>query len=445
MPEHVFRHSDAKQQPLDNLHKIDHVVVLMLENRSFDHILGYLKLEAGRKEVDGLTRSMSNSYNKKKYAVRHLENTKFEPDPGHEGEDVAEQLADNNGGFVSNFARHCPDERDPGKIMGYYNAADLPVYDHLARHFCICDRWFSSVPGSTWPNRLYALSGQADGSKDNKQIPIYSKISFVRHLEAKGVSWRWYSYDFQTLRSVDEKYRTGYDQNFFKVEESTMLETEDFLDHCAAGDLAAVSWIDPNLAGLTAFAANDDHPPAEVMAAQNLVLTIFSALIASPAWKKTIFIITYDEHGGFYDHVAPPEAADDDPNFRRYGVRVPALIISPWVIPGSISHVVYDHTSIIKTILLRFCQEADGSIPDMGARVASAKHLGELLTLPRPRPTTARTLPSRLLAQMARWHARTWKSRILEQMKVSRRQKKLSEFQQGLLMARHQLLELGLK
>jgi phospholipase C len=443
MSEHVFRHSDVKQKPLDNLHKIDHVVVLMLENRSFDHMLGYLKLEAGRREVDGLTRNMSNLHNKKKYAVRHLESTKFEQDPGHEEQDVAEQLGNNNGGFVSNFARHYPGERDPGTIMGYYNAADLPVYDHLTRRFCICDRWFSSVPGSTWPNRLYALTGHADGSKDNKTIPIYSKISFVRHLEAKGVSWRWYSHDFQTLRCVDEKYRAGYAQNFFKVESSTMLEREDFLDHCAAGDLAAVSWIDPNLAGLTAFAANDDHPPADVMAAQNLVLTIFSALIASPAWKKTLFIITYDEHGGFFDHVIPPEAADDDPNFRSNGVRVPALIVSPWVIPGSVSHTVFDHTSIIKTILVRFCREADGSIPDMGARVANANHLGDLLTLPRPRPTTMRSLPNRLLAQMARWHVRTWKNKILEQMKASRRQKKLSEFQQGLVSARKRLMEPG--
>ncbi|MGH7598429.1 MAG: alkaline phosphatase family protein [bacterium] len=443
MPDRLTSSADPDQQALNNLHKIDHFVVLMLENRSFDHILGYLKLEAGRREVDGLTRSMSNMHNKKKYTVRHLESTKFEQDPGHEGEDVAEQLVNNNGGFVSDFARHYPDERDPGKIMGYYNAVDLPVYDHLARHFCICDRWFSSVPGSTWPNRLYALTGQADGSKDNKPVPIYSEISFVRHLEERNISWRWYSHDFQTLRYADEKYRTGYDQNFFKVEENTMLEAQDFLDHCASGDLAAVSWIDPNLVGLTAFAANDDHPPADVMAAQNLVLTIFSALIASPAWKKTVFILTYDEHGGFYDHVAPPEAVDDDPNFRSYGVRVPALIISPWVIPGSATHVVFDHTSIIKTILLRFCREADGNIPNMGARVANANHLGELLTLPRPRPVSARALPIRLLDQMARWQARTWKGKILEQMKVSRRQKKLSEFQQGLVAARSQFLKLG--
>ncbi len=429
---------DKKVQ--DYLQKIDHIVVLMLENRSFDHMLGYLTLEEGRKDVEGLTSKMFNEYNNVKYKIRHLDTTRVEEDPGHESADVAEQLGNGNGGFVSNFAKHYP-ESDPGKIMGYYNAGDLPVYDHLAQRFCICDRWFCSVPGSTWPNRLYALTGQADGSKDNKPLPIYSKTSFIRHLEERGVSWRWYSHDFQTLRCVDEKYRRGYDQNFFRVEASSRLEDEDFFDHAAAGDLAAVSWIDPNLVGLTAVAANDDHPPADVTAAQNLVLTIYSALLASPAWMKTLFIITYDEHGGFYDHVTPPEAADDDPNFRRYGVRVPAFIISPWVIPGAASHTVFDHASIIKTILLRFCQEKDGSIPDMGKRVATANDLGDLLVLPRPRPISTRLVPARLLNHVARWQARAWKSKILTQMKESRRQRKLSEFQEGLAAAKRWLAE----
>jgi phospholipase C len=429
---------DKKVQ--DNLRKIDHIVVLMLENRSFDHILGYLRLEAGRKEVDGLTNKMFNEHNGEKYKIRHLDTTRMEEDPGHESGDVAEQLSNNNSGFVSNFAPKYPDA-DPGKIMGYYNAEDLPVYDHLARQFCICDRWFCSVPGSTWPNRLYAATGHAAGSKDNKPVPLYAENSFVRHLEAKGISWRWYSHDFQTLRCVDEKYRTGYDENFCRVEANSRLEMEDFLDHAASGDLPAVSWIDPNLVGLTAVAANDDHPPADVTAAQSLVLTIYSALLASPAWPKTLFIITYDEHGGFYDHVTPPEAADDDPDFRRYGIRVPTIIVSPWVIPGSVSHTVFDHTSIIKTILLRFCQEAEGSIPNMGARVATANHLGDLLVLPKPRPISTRLVPNRLLNHLARWQARAWKSKILEQMKASRRQKKLNDFQQGLVGARRKLVE----
>ncbi|MGH7455770.1 MAG: alkaline phosphatase family protein, partial [bacterium] len=142
----------------DNLQKINHIVVLMMENRSFDHMLGYLTLEKGRSDVDGLTDKMVNVHKGVTYPVHHLTNTKFAEDPCHDGNCVDEQVSNNNGGFVSDFAKHYPNEGDPGKIMGYYNAANLPVYDHLAREFCVCDRWFCSVLGSTWPNRLYALT-----------------------------------------------------------------------------------------------------------------------------------------------------------------------------------------------------------------------------------------------------------------------------------------------
>src|SRR6185295_3337366 len=106
------------------------------------------------------------------------------------------------------------------------------------------------------------------------------------------------------------------------------------------------------------------------------------AVTQGPLWAKTLLVIVYDEHGGFYDHQHPtaiPE--DDDQNFRRYGVRVPAFIVSPWVERGKVSNTVFDHTSIIKSILLRFCRKPDGTIPDMGARVTNANHLGSLLTL----------------------------------------------------------------
>src|SRR5918912_1717265 len=157
-----------------NLRKIDHIVVLMLENRSFDHMLGYLSLEAGRTDVDGLKASMSNSYKGKAYKVRHLQRTALTKpeDPCHGGACIAEQVSNNMGGFVANFAKSRPTAPHIDLVMGYYNGSDLPVYDHLAREFCVCDRWFASVPGATWPNRLYAACGQAP-SKDNKRRPIY--------------------------------------------------------------------------------------------------------------------------------------------------------------------------------------------------------------------------------------------------------------------------------
>ncbi len=123
--------------------------------------------------------------------------------------------------------------------------------------------------------------------------------------------------------------------------------------------------------------------------AQELALEVFNALLNSPQWNQTLFVITYDEHGGFYDHVAPPAAADDRPDFRHYGVRVPAIVVSPWVQQGGVSSIIFDHTSIIKTVLLKFCRAANGTIPNMGARVADANHLGHLLTETSPRPFAA--------------------------------------------------------
>jgi phospholipase C len=424
----------------------------MLENRSFDHMLGYLKLEGGRDDVDGLTHDRSNTYNGNTYPVHHLSQTAFreDQDPCHDGDCVTEQLDNGNGGFVSNYAKHYPDDPDPGLVMGYYNGATLSVYDHLAREFCICDAWFSSVPGATWPNRLYAVTGQSDGSKDNETVPFYNLPSFVRHLDAKNVSWRWYSNHLGTLRLIDETYRNGYFDHFYNFDKGHRLlfDRENFLDHAASGDLAAVSWIDPAFVQdpfVSSANSNDDHPPSDVMAGQELVLKLYNAVIHSPAWEKTLLVITYDEHGGFYDHVAPPPAADDDPNFRRYGVRVPAFIISPWVERGMVWHTLFDHTSIIKTILLNFCQAPDGSIPDMGARVTNANHLGELLTQTSPRPPTPVSAYQHLIDQVAFWRSEVFKTRLLMMTRrEAPKSPKLTEFQEGILEAQRELRRQGL-
>lgn len=421
---------------LANLDKIDHIVVLMMENRSFDHLLGYLTLEGGRTDVDGLTNDMFNtSRDGTAYYVRHLESTVFELDPCHEGSCVDEQISDGNGGFVLNFERACQ-PADPGAVMGYYNASDLPVYDHLAREFTICDRWFSSMAGQTWPNRLYAVTGHSDGSRENKRLPLYNEPSFVRNLDAQGVSWRWYCHDFATLRLVDGRYRLGNTDKFFSFQESSIFETEDFLSHAAAGNLAAVSWIDPNFADFgNLLYSNDDHVPTDVGAGQALVNTLYQALLRSPAWNKTLLIIVYDEHGGFYDHVPPPIATDDDPRFRRYGCRIPAFVISPWVKQGGVAHTVFDHTSIIKTILLRFCRRPDGTIPDMGARVAAANHLGGLLTEPIPRRAPPQSELQELIELAAPQRVGT--SAAIPAPQTAPR---LNEFQQGLLACRRELI-----
>ena len=409
-----------------NLGKIDHIVVLMMENRSFDHILGYLSLEGGRGDVDGLRAGVANEYGGRRYPVHHLGTTVFAEDPDHSASSVDLQIGGGKmDGFAASYAATLlgrgVQDADPAPIMGYYHAADVPVYDHLAREFGVCDRWFSSVPGATWPNRLYALCGRAAGSRDghpHNLPPLYNEPSFVRHLDAHGISWRWYSSDVATLRMADQLYCLGHRDKFAyftktglpgKAKLNIRVKSEDpsFLEDAARGTLPSVSWIDPSwgLFNPFGFQQNDDHPPADITDGQDLVLAVYHALAASPQWDRTLLVIFYDEHGGFFDHVPPPEAIDDDPQtFGRYGVRVPALIVSPWVEPGSVSHTLFDHTSIIKTILLRFCA-ADLTHPGrrerlstwlkaghphyMGTRVAHASNLGELLTSNVPRAAPA--------------------------------------------------------
>ncbi len=407
-----------------NLRKIEHVVVLLLENRSFDQMLGYLSREGGRCDVDGLGAEFANQHDGRTYRVHHLDSTADADDPDHCSAAVDLQLGGGKmDGFVASFARTLaragvPDA-DPGPVMGYYNADEVPVYDHLAREFAICDRWFSSVAGATWPNRLYAICGRAARSRDDLPphvAPIYRQPSFVRHLDAHQVSWRWYSFETGTLRLADAHYRLGHQDRFAffshtnlnwkeRLERSIDVEAPSFIEDAARGTLPSVAWIDPNFSNFNpiGFQPNDDHAPADIKDGQELVLAVYHALATGPQWEKTLLIIFYDEHGGFFDHVPPPDSPDDDTGtFGHYGVRVPALIVSPWVEPGSVSHTVFDHTTIIKTILLRFCPEAlrkpkrdqrpserlrtHGQPRYMGTRVAHANDLGELLAHSAPRP-----------------------------------------------------------
>ena len=212
------------------------------------------------------------------------------------------------------------------------------MYDHLAREFCVCDRWFCSVPGATWPNRLYAVAGQAAGSKDG-QASSDLRPALVRAAprDAARSRWRWYSHDVGTLRFSDAQFRVGYLDKFAYFDRRSLLAPRNFLDDAKEGKLPAVSWIDPNFVDVSFIGpsgSNDDHPPSDIKAGQELVLKSYSALVNSPKWRKTMLIVTYDEHGGFFDHVLPPAAHDDEPAFRTYGVRVPALVVSPFTERG---------------------------------------------------------------------------------------------------------------
>jgi phospholipase C len=187
--------------------------------------------------------------------------------------------------------------------------------------------------------------------------PIYHQASFLRHLDAHDVSWRWYSFEPGTLGMADVRYRLGHHDQFAYFRKTGMPgrlcwmspsapRGELPLEDAARTTLPSVSWIDPAFTNFNplGFPVDDDHPPADIKDGQDLILAVYDALATSPQWERSLLVIIYDEHGGFFDHVAPPHAIDDDlETFGRYGVRVPAIIVSPWVQPRSVSHTVRSH------------------------------------------------------------------------------------------------------
>jgi phospholipase C len=425
---------------------------------------------------------MANDHGGRRYPIHHLATTYLPDegwDPDHSAAATDRQI---NGGAMDGFsasyaetlAARGVEQGDPGVVMGYYNASDLPVFDHFAEHFCICDRWHSSVAGATWPNRLYAITGSAAGSRDERKVPIYHNHSFARSLDAAGVSWRWYSHDIATLRLADAKYRVGRREQFAYVQKLKLVfktrgrgllylneDAASFLEDAAYGRLPAVSWIDPNFQDFNLIGSppNDDHPPSDVTHGQELALLVYNALATGPQWDKTLLLVFYDEHGGFFDHVAPPEHPPDDDaaTFNTYGVRVPAFVISPWVEAGSVSHTLFDHATIPKTILQRYCadrletQSNPGGLAHrrerghprpVSSRIADAAGLGELLILTEPRATPDRSALVNWFAAEQAARAR----RLLEDPAGELREAtthSLTDLQAGLIAARRHLGDRG--
>jgi len=317
--------------------------------------------------------------------------------------------------------------------MGYHNHVDLPVYDFLAKQFTICDRWFASLPTDTWPNRLYALTGGSGGltttpsdSDVERNPPGYLLKTIFEVLQGLGVDW----IEFFSDLPFSLIFRTLAQDAEYTARMRTLVE---FANLAKAGDLPSVTWIDPNYQDVPdgISKANDDHPPGDVCLSQQLIAGIYQTLSSSPAWTKTLLLITYDEHGGFYDHVTPPGTPsapgappapggppDDNPSLTRYGVRVPAFVVSPWAQPKYVSKETYDHTSILATILRRFCVGPAGSAPSMGARTDHASDVGSLLSADSPQavasapaiascpnaPSAASTTPGSYAAILRKTH-----------------------------------------
>ncbi|MGI8329326.1 alkaline phosphatase family protein [Actinomadura scrupuli] len=395
------------------LANIDHIVVLMMENRSFDHMLGYLSLPvgqggAGRSDVDGLKGGESNTYRGTTYPSFPLTDTFFSPDPPHGFEPVHRAI---NGGLMDGFVKAYAEENGApiaGQIMGHHTASTVPVYDALARDFAVGHRWFASHPGSTFPNRFYTLTGRLNLDSrgfwefDNSSPlrPVFTDTIFdhlsraVDPATGRPVTWVHYEEGNAFLRLFERHTFDG----------DTIVDTNDpergFFARARAGTLPNVTFIDPRFVEQPP-GSNCDGPPANVQDGQDFVAKVVEAVVASPAWDKTLLLITYDEHGGFYDHVPPSAAARVSPELPidTHGVRVPAFVVSPWVGAGTVfghdgpasregrpeepaaapvprNDLHFDHTSILKTIARRFLSTAP---PYLGARYAVANDLSAVV------------------------------------------------------------------
>ncbi len=339
--------------------EIRNVVLLMFENRSYDHWLGARSMLEG-KPGDGLQPTMSNpDSDGVEVAIWKATGSPCVVDPDHGWVASHEQWGGGqNRGFLTNYQRFAPGNR---ATMQYLTREHLPVTWALADAYATCDRWFASVMGPTWPNRMYWLAGTSMGMNHN-DLPRdgFTASTIFGRCEQAGVPWKLYYGDlpFVALLGGGDADLTG-----------KLANMDQFFEDAKAGTLPPVVYLDPP------FSYSDDHPPHHPAFGQQYLASVYNALASSPQWKHTLLVVTYDEHGGFFDHVSPPKCVDDlaSEGFDQLGFRVPALIIGPYVKSGYVSSVVRDHTSA-----LRHLQGMFGLQP-LTARSSAANDLSELI------------------------------------------------------------------
>ncbi len=310
------------------------IVAMMMENRSFDHFMGSRTLVEGKSE-DGLVAGMSNPDRLGATIGIYpaTTDTMCVIDPPHGWDDGRTQFdgGKNDGFVVAHQNNHQSDTAiEP---MQYLLREHVPTSYALADAYTLCNRWFCSVLGPTYPNRYYWHSGQSNGIMDNTVPPTVWTTLYDR-LNAAGIPWNYYYGDLPVLSLLGAA-ADGHIKRF-----------EDFAKDAKAGTLPPVVYIDPS------FSLNDDHPPHHPSAGQQLIGAVYAALAQSPQWKNILFVLTYDENGGFFDHVMPPTAPDAlaASGFNQLGFRVPSMVIGPYVKPGYVSSTVFDHTSVLRHI-----------------------------------------------------------------------------------------------
>jgi phospholipase C len=367
--------------PNPGLEPIKHVVVLMMENRSFDHLIGACpKLVAKNGAPDGV-----NSYNGADFRQEAGAARRVAQDPGHDTVDVLKQLGGKDGipemgGFVRDYAGFHPGIPDAElhEVMRYHDDGTLPAFHALAQNFLVCDRWHASVPGPTWVNRLFALSGTSLGRVKmpngimNLNLHWYDQTTVFDRLNEAKRSWKVYfgdsplSFLFVHQWSPENAIRHHHMQAFYQDAAGPEAEFPDFA-------FIEPAYMEPG--------ANDAHPPHDIVECDALVGKVYNTLRSNDAlWRSTLLIVLFDEHGGFYDRVSPPAAVPPDHHqeeysFDRLGVRVPAILVSPYVANDVCSRV-FDHTS-----MLRYLKKLWG-LGDLGERTANALTFDDLVKGP---------------------------------------------------------------
>ncbi len=372
----------------------------MMENRSFDHLFGFLKSDLY--PIEGLTGNESNLDGQGepvKVSTDANYSGDLGTDPGHHFPDVNIQIFGNiegagaptMSGFVIDYQKMCGGNLSKSRrIMKCFTSKRVPVITTLAQQYAVCDHWFSSIPGPTLPNRSFAHAATSVGRLDMNPTWFDEAKTIYELLGESGVSSKIYFHDLsmaQTFKNLQLGDQNKYFGQFNR-----------FLDDCEKGTLPAYSFVEPRFNADNsgdALPANDQHPDHDVQEGETLILDVYNAVRKSPLWESTILLIVYDEHGGTYDHVPPPATMNPDGkfcidpafDFTRLGVRVPAVVISPWIEPETIDSNQYDHASIVATARKLFLG-ADWQTKFLTARDQAALTFDGLLTRDTPRTDT---------------------------------------------------------
>ncbi len=361
-------HSDPESASLPNpaTSGIEHVIVVMMENRSFDHFLGWLPGADGMQQGLEFTDKQGESLPTRPLAP-DFQNCQFE-DPDHSYRGGRTQF---NGGANDGWLRASTDDPFP---IGYYTRDDLDFYRGAVPAWTTSDRYFGAMLGPTFPNRFYMHAAQTDRLSNSFTVSTLPTI--WDRLADQGLSGTYYFSDLPVLALWGNRF-TPISKPF-----------DQFLDDASAGNLPNVAYVDPRFIGEAQGISNDDHPLADIRNGQAFLSQIYDAVTASPNWPDSVLIVNYDEWGGFYDHVPPPLAplTDLDPglgNDGRLGFRVPFLMVSPLARRGFVAHKQYDHTSILSLIEWRW------GLDPLSIRDATAYNIAHALDFRRQKNLTA--------------------------------------------------------